>query len=265
MLTAAFDAAGDRNTAILTVAGFVSSTKDWSDFTRLWTDRLQREDINYFHAVEAAHFRKQFAKHADRPDKVQWRKKLFYDLMEILRAHTYRHFSCSVVNTTLLENISMENRNEFHLTGYSVAGRICEKKVREYLQRDYRNSNVEVEIVFEDGDAGKGKLQTRLSDPNCIHRVFRPKQDNLSSEGCLEPGFVPLQAADWLAYELSIAARNLEISDSIKPISQQRWPLREFLGMLGEDGVVTLEDAINFDKKIELYKDLRVWWRSFGM
>jgi hypothetical protein len=249
MLTAAFEAGGDENTAILTVAGFVSSVKDWADFSRLWTERLGRENITYFHAVEAAHFKKQFAQHADRPDKAVWRKELFHDLMEILRAHTYFHFSCSVVNSILQAGVSEENREEFHLTGYSVAGRLCETKVRAYMQEYYPNSKAVVELVFEDGDRGKGKLQTRLSD-GCLRPIFffKPKVDTIGQDGSLKPGCVPLQAADWLAYELSIAARNLDISDSIKPISQQRWPLRQFIEMRGADGVMSLDEAIKFDK-----------------
>ncbi len=91
MLTAAFDAGGTEDTPFLTVAGFVSSVKDWDDFSKAWKKRLSQEGIEYFRGVEAAHFRKQFQPWHDKPDREQWRQNLFADLMDLLTRNVYRN------------------------------------------------------------------------------------------------------------------------------------------------------------------------------
>src|SRR5258708_21632130 len=84
VLTFAFDASGDERTTLLSVAGFVSSAEDWVTFSEAWTNRLSQEGIKCFHAVDANAFRGEFEPFRDRSDKVQWRERLFSDLMDIL-------------------------------------------------------------------------------------------------------------------------------------------------------------------------------------
>src|SRR5579863_9669306 len=180
--TAAFDGGGDESTVALTVAGFVSSTKDWDDFSRLWKERLDAEGIQYFRAVEAAHFRKQFQPWHNKPDREQWRKHLFADLMDILKSHVYRKFACTILNKNF-STLSEENRKHYKLRAYSVAGRTCDKHIRDWM-RDER-IKVPIELVFEAGYEGDTELQIRLITDTGRAPIFRPKKDTIMKDGRL--------------------------------------------------------------------------------
>ena len=263
MLTAALDAGGDESRPILAVAGFVSSVSAWNEFSKLWTERLAEEKIRYFHAVEAAHFNGEFRPWKERADREKWRRDLFKDLMDIIKRNTFRHFSCSIVNTGIAQ-MNEASKEEFHLCAYSIGGRICERRIREWFLEEWRHTKATMELVFEDGDLGKGKLQARLAiDPNCFQPIFRPKLDTTTDEGVFRPGFVPLQAADWLAYELAIATRDLiEERRAIESTADLRWPLQQFLEKPGNHGVFTVANMEEFERKIEMYKELKNWWRK---
>lgn len=89
MLIFAFDAGGDDNTEHLTVAGFASSTEDWSDFSEKWKARLEKDGIPFFRAVDAASFRGPFEHWRELPNREQLRRALFADLMELIKGHAY--------------------------------------------------------------------------------------------------------------------------------------------------------------------------------
>jgi hypothetical protein len=58
-----------------------------------------------------------------------------------------------------------------------------------------------VRFVFEDGDLGKGKLIKRFNNDLDMTPVFESKRDKLTEYGTTL-AFIPLQAADFLAYEI---------------------------------------------------------------
>jgi hypothetical protein len=249
MLTAAFDAGGDEGTSVLTVAGFVSSVKDWDDFSRLWTERLKREGIEYFRASEAAHFRKQFQPWRDKPERFEWRQKLSADLMKILKSHVYRKFGCTIIHKSF-NTLSAENREYFHLRAYAVAGRNCDKQVREWaIQEKIRSP---IALVFEEGDQGQTELTERLRADTGKTPIFKFKKDTLMPDGSIEPGFVPLQAGDWLAYEIQHATVQFEEDR----LNHFRWPMEEFDRVLGEPTTYTAEDVEKFDKLLDASKEI---------
>jgi hypothetical protein len=259
-LTLVFDAGGDDGTPILSVAGFASSEKDWDDFGRAWTSRLQRDGIEFFRAVDAAHFRGPFQHWHDLPNREQLRRKLFSDLMEILKPRAYRKFGCTIISNAFLQ-MDAKLKEEFALTAYSVAGRTCEKHAREWVISEWKNRNIIVELVFEEGDLGKGKLQQRLADDCCFLPTFKPKKDTIQN-GQMRRGFVPLQAADWLAYELSLAMKNAEAGKLADSDEDFRWAFREFLRIPGNTGVFAVDDMKEFEKMLRLSKDLTEWWKQ---
>lgn len=261
MLTFSFDASGDENTPVLSVAGFASSEKDWSNFSERWTARLQKDGIEFFRAVDAAFYRGPFLHWHDKPNKEALRRALFSDLMDILKSCVYRKFGCSIINKAF-GGMTPALKQEFALTAYSVAGRACEKKVREWILAEWKNHDMAIELVFEEGDLGKGKLQKRLDDDRCFSPTFRPKKDMISDGGIVRHGFIPLQAADWLAYELSVAMRNAENGKVVESTEELRWPLQEFFKIQGDCGVFTVEDMKQFEKMLELSKDLEKWWAT---
>lgn len=252
MLTAAFDAGGDEARPILTVAGFVSSAKDWDEFSRLWKERLAVEGIEYFRAVEAAHFRKQFQPWHDNPNKEAWRKQLFSDLMDILIRRVYRKFGCTIINNNF-HLLSEENKSYYHFGAYSVAGRTCDKQVREWASENQIRSPIE--LVFEAGDEGQVELQARILVDTGRAPIFRPKKDTVREDGGIDYGFVPLQAADWLAYELSNATEKHEGGR----LGEFRWPLQQFERIHGEPTTYTEKDMEQMDVNLKLNRKITEW------
>jgi len=91
--------------------------------------------------------------------------------------------------------------------------------------------------------SGVLKLQKRISEDSGLQVTFLPKKD-----------FVPLQAADWLAYEANKMAAKFG-EGTLQSESQLRWPMREFWQYPpGPLGVYTPEDIKEVEKKVEAAK-----------
>jgi hypothetical protein len=258
MLTVAFDCGGDEHTHCLTVAGFVSSAKDWIEFSKKWKSRLDDEGLQYFRAVEAAHFRKQFQVWHDLPNRDLLRKKLSADLMDILKSHVYRKFGCTIINK-LFPTLSRENREHYKMRAYSHAARTCIKHVRDWVL-DERMTNAPIEFVFEDGDPGATELKIRLIADLGKVPLFRPKKDTVEKDGSMEYGFIPLQAADWLAYELSNAHEKFDAGT----LTSWRWPFEQFNKIPGEPTTYTEENLQEQDKLLDLNRQIDQWARKLG-
>ena len=183
MLTLAFDAGGDDGTDYMTVAGFASSLADWDNFSEKWKARLDRDGIAFFCAVDANSFRGPFEHWRELAEKkrVELRKQLFSDLMEIIHSHTYQKISCTIVNKDYAST-NNEARQEFAESAYSLAARTCEKHARHWMMNDpwWRSCRqLKVATVFELGDGGQdqGKLREGRKDYGQIPPNFRPKRD----------------------------------------------------------------------------------------
>jgi hypothetical protein len=262
LLSFALDAGGDTATPVFTVAGFCSGEEDWQRFSELWSERLCRERIAYFRAAEAAHFRGQFQPFHDRTDRNEWRNALFSDLMDILKGHVYRKFGCSIVNPAF-KTLDEQLAEEFSLNAYSLAGRTTDKHIREWIIAEWTRSTP-IAIVFESGDQGIGKLQKRLTEDGCFPPQFRPKKDTIRKDGTIEHGYIPLQAADWLAYESCLAVQQVE-GGKINEIADLRWPMREFVRIPGEPGVFTTENIRELEKSLNLIRSINEWEKHSGV
>lgn len=243
MIIFAFDASGDDAKPYLTVAGFVSSDKDWDTFTTAWSKRLKQDGIEFFHAADLDGFWGPFRHWQGRPDRKALRQNLCTDLMNILKKNVYQRFASTVINKEF-QKMSTELRNEFALCGYSLAGRTCDKQVREYILSHFTRETP-FAVIFEAGDKGKGKLQKRLAQDSGLRATFKPKKD-----------FVPLQAADWFAYEVNKMAAKYG-DGSLGSTSQLRWPMREFLQYPpGPMGVFLEGNIQDLQMKMEVAKEV---------
>jgi hypothetical protein len=266
MLIFAFDASGDETTPYMTVAGFASSANDWDEFSATWKNRLDQDGIAFFRAVDFASFRGPFQHWHDRPDRDQLRRLLSSDLMEILQAHVYHKFGCTVVNKDFA-NASDAVRKEFALRAYSLAGRTCEKYARKWAIEDWRlTREMKLALIFEAGDRGHGALQGRLTrDGGHIPANFKPKRDTARDDGTIERGFVPLQAADWLAWEVNRATRDF-YEGKVKSESELRWAMRRFLkAPVGFMGIYTLENFHEIEGRLQLQNEMVNWQIATGL
>jgi hypothetical protein len=241
------DASGkEDNQPALAVAGFVSSATDWEEFTIRWKGRLEADGIAYFRAADFAQSVKEFA-HLKGDE--QRRRRLSRDLMDILKTYVYRKFGCIVVCKDFKGAVGQDINSVFFPNAYVLAGIATAADVsiwarREQLKTPYR-------IVFEDGDEGKGALVERMVTTGLGAPTFEPKRDKLDANGNLVPGFVPLQAADWLAYETFLDFKAARGFSKPRPI---RWAAEEFSKMVG--GVDIMEPDNLSQLLIMLKRDL---------
>jgi len=264
MLTFAFDAGGDDATDYLTVAGFASSTEDWDEFSKKWKARLDQDGIGFFRAVDAASFRGPFEHWRELPNRESLRRALFTDLMELIKSHTYHKLACTVVNKDFRETNS-ELRAQFAPRAYSLAARTCEKYARKWLVEEWKNCpEMTVGIVFEAGDQGAGKLREQLfADEGHIPPTFKPKKDVRRDDGTIEYGFIPLQPADWFAWETNRAVR--DFYGTLESESQLRWPMQQFLGRPnGYMGIYAVDNLKEMGDTIVLHNKVALWADSFS-
>ena len=106
-LVAAFDASGKEASELVVVAGFISSQEDWRSFDKEWRARLRADGLDYFHMVDFANFRKQFAV-GWKEDETR-RQKLFADLIGIIKGNVYRQFA-SAVEMRTFSTLSEEHK-----------------------------------------------------------------------------------------------------------------------------------------------------------
>jgi hypothetical protein len=185
-LVAAFDAAGKEDSECVVVAGFISSHKDWSSFNAKWLERLKKDGIDYFHMVEFAQSRKQFAN--GWKDDEPRRHHLHGDLLDIIKSHVYRQFA-SVVEMGTFDTLSGENKKEYSLNAYALAARSCAADVRMWQVRE--RFQPPTGYAFEDGDDGKGKISERFLEDGLSRPEFKLKKDTIK-DGAPVRAYTPL-------------------------------------------------------------------------
>jgi hypothetical protein len=160
-----------------------------------------------------------------------------------------------------------EMRCQFVESAYSLAARTCEKYARTWVIEEWKSSpDLPVAFVFEAGDPGQARLRERLvRDAGRIPPTFRPKLDTTRPDGMIERGFIPLQAADWLAWELNRTSRDAD-SGAIKSEDELRWPMQEFLRRPpGYLGFYSAENLEKLDSMIALESAIISWEKSVGL
>jgi hypothetical protein len=214
MFIAYFDGSGTASSQpVVTVAGFLSSAEKWVDFEVNWISRLKDDGLPYFRTTEF---------NASRgPFKVGWkdnkirRDKLIRDLVEIIGSYANRKFGAGITVRNL-KAFSPSERKRWHISAYSLAGRSCAGKVRQWAKSW---SGPMPEIVFEEGDEGESDLRkTLLEDEDFKNVQFRPKKDGINKSGIPVKGVIPLQAADLMAYEMFDPYRKIHNDGYIRRI-----------------------------------------------
>lgn len=242
LMVGCFDAAGhESDQPYLVVAGFVSSAGDWDDFSTKWAARLSVDGLPFFHAGKFAHSEKPFESFAGNEPK---RRQLQRDLMDLVLSHTYRLFVHGVKPADFAAAFTEAERKAFDVNAYAMCGRTCVADLGRWLRGgtlDWSRARVP-DLFFEDGDIGKGMLRDLLVKHNYPEPKFPPGKRPRQTELGIEEPYVPLQAADWLAYE---AFQLLK-----KPSNDRatwRWAMREFTqykpGILGLWTVSGLQEA----------------------
>lgn len=253
MFTCAFDASGhEKDQRFLVVGGFVSSSKEWISFENSWNARLEADGLSYFRAEDFAHSTGPFASGWRRNE--QRRRRLLTDLVSIIQRHTFRKFGCIVENGSFLDKLSFEEREDYHLRAYALAGRGCCGQVRKWAASE--RITYCPELFFEDGDLGKDELRRRLIDDGFPEPIFRPKKERPMPGGLREPGYVPFQAADFYAYELFLG---------VKRDSESRWAMQQFRKIPQDPEIYSIDDLENLKGLLGLSKAINEWSIKTGL
>jgi hypothetical protein len=224
MFTACFDSSGhEKEHDYICVAGFVSNAQGWIDFTEAWKSRLGQDGLTYFRASECQNFQKAFKNWNGQTVR---RKKLWDDLIDIIMAHAFRKVACGILIKPYSQRLSHKTKTAFRLNAFVVCARTCVAKINLWAQSE--KINTPIEYVFEEGDEGGGMLMERFKDDALALPIFKPKKDRIE-KGVRYSAFVPLQAADFLAYECFLATKHF--AKNIEPPSYR--PLHRFRTMLG--------------------------------
>jgi len=189
LYAAYFDASGDSHSqAVLAVGGFVAQAEAWVSWEHDWKMRLNREGMVMLHMKELSGW------------NLLKKQRLITDLCEITQHHVARKFGVVVINRELKAGLSEAERRKWRIQAYSIAGRTAAREVK--LWSDSWGGRLP-ELIFEDGDQGKGNLIHLLTTQGYPQPLFKPKKDcRHKKSGVLIKSAIPLQSADMLSYAL---------------------------------------------------------------
>lgn len=188
------DASGKEEDPILSVGGLVGRTDEWLKFEPEWNAVLNEFGVPYFHMREFAHSVDAYA--------VGWKgkeakRKAFIDgLVKALAPHAAYWMGACVVRADYLK-VDAEYELHEYVYPYTLCAKFCVDQAN--LWRDIHWPTIPVEYVFECGDPHRGQLKDQVHSSTGADPIFRNRKT------------VPLQAADFAAYEVLKLYRRLAV------------------------------------------------------
>ncbi|HJT20109.1 MAG TPA: DUF3800 domain-containing protein [Nitrospira sp.] len=252
MFTAYFDASGQEHEhPYMVVAGFVSSAKDWCDFSEEWKTTLDRYDLKTFHAVDCQNCEGEF-----RTWKGQEKRRigLWCDLLDLIKKFTFQKFGIGIVIDDWRTSFSQERKRQLKVNAYVLCAMASAERVSLWARR--QGIKTPIEYVYESGDLGSGLLKEHFDEQGYPTPSFKYKEDRLV-RGTHYPGTVPLQAADFLAYEIFLTKKIFRKKGN-PSLSR---PMRQFTDMPEAVKIFSGSDLKNLEKHFEYPKKVRGVWR----
>ena len=206
---------------------------------------MQQDGVTFFRASELAH---SVGQSEGWKGQEKRRRRLQSDLMELVVANAYRKFGC-VLDNSKMGQIPDAVKEHYYINAYSLAGRTCVSDVARW--KKVEKITAPTEFVFEDGDVGKEELRKRMVEDAHPEPIFRPKKDETNPDSSIRrQAFVPLQAADWLAYEYFLALKHVVYEK--KQNYELRWGIEQFERIPGPVGTFLDSDfeALNLGLRV---------------
>ncbi len=184
-----FDESGvHADSDTVAVAGFFSTVERWREFESEWTVALSDFDLDFFHMTD---FAMQVRSYADWTEPV--RRQRLGRLIRIIASHTDCSFGCSVSKKEWEVEIGVRTGG----TPYLFLAQTLFLTISGYMNEMKRDAWAA--YVMEDGARGKGEV---LKAYDLMKGLYGDSARMLSIKFEGKRNFVPLQAADILAYEL---------------------------------------------------------------
>ena len=242
MLTLYADASGDVDQDRIIVAGYVATIEKWTQFDYDWKLLLAKYGLPYFHMSDFAHSRPPF-EHLK--GQAGTRRNILSGLAEIIRATVL----LSIASSIRYQDFATVNKDyalaEAFGCEYAMCGRDCVVRGQNVLVKmGYQGDRFRA--IFEQGDVGHGHLSRILVRDKKVSPIFEPSRPGIVDG---HPGLTPLQAADFVAYELF---KGRQFKDEGKEF---RKSLHALSGVPWYWGQWTLEDLLEGAKKANLERD----------
>lgn len=189
-----FDESGTHEDSdSIVLAGFLSTIDQWERFETEWNEALAEYELSFFHMTD---FAVKAGVYADWTEDV--RRARLGHLMGIIGNYTIRSYGVSL-SKKIFEAAFSTSAQRFIDSPYSFAAKCCFLLVASDLRQ--MGSEVWATHVLEDGARGKGEV---LAAYEALTEIPNGKDSTriLSLRFEDKRNFVPLQAADILAYEL---------------------------------------------------------------
>lgn len=210
MFTVYFDESYGKANAY-SVAGYVATVKQWAEFEREWKDLLKEFNVAYLHKRELEHLWGEFKYAQDWPKDEQ--RKLKEEVnrraCSIILRRVNAGFAASVYKADWQEFDKGRWAEALGESFYAAGALQCLKLVSSWIHRFNRNEPIR--YVFERGAEGRDEVEKVLRqtektpEARAMSRMagwsFESKKDEVV-RGVLHPAAIPLQAADFLAYEM---------------------------------------------------------------
>jgi len=190
------DASGNEREP-LTVAGSVLATADeWLEFEPKWKAVLAKYGVEEFHAVDFAHCAKQFKKGW----RDQERRNAFsWDLLSVLSVTIRRWFGIVILQSEYQKADQIYAIHE-NFQPFAIASETCIQSA--FAWRDAHHLDyLPLKCFFESGDSHWGQMSDRIKERFGEAPIPGSKKD------------APLQAADFVAYEVRKAHMALQVED----------------------------------------------------
>lgn len=240
MFTAYVDESGTHpGSDTIALGGYVSNEAGWQAFERDWRWALAQFGLSRFHMVEFAHFRGEFAGWEEE------RRQACFDLLaKIIKANTLGSVATSFSRADYEATFSVEA--DRHVGGpYGLAATMTFMALGDVFNKIGAYGSIA--YIYEAGAIGAGQVlktfQENLADAGQKHALRLNSLDFKS-----KADFVPLQAADILAYEWNL---QLARARGDNPRAFRR-TLRLLGGEPHEWGIVSRDNLAMFGQVVHL-------------
>lgn len=238
MFTPYFDCSrSGQGGGIVVVSGWLSTVERWERFTVDWKLVLAKFNLPYFHMKEFAHSRGAF----DSGWKGENSKRELFirSLLGVIQDHVKASFSC-MVEGQVFDGVDKEYEvRENFGNEFALCGRTCVADVNKWARAN--GYGLPVEYVFEDGD-NRGKLTQLIESTGYPSSIFRPSRDRVATDGAVIRGVVPLQAADFAAYEIRKAWDDFGDTEEVWKYRKSFLGIGQIAGGRGTSGQYTAND-----------------------